>query len=569
MTASAADVERARAARLERWTADGVAERLWRRDVSLWEASGADPQQIAGALGWLDLADAMRARVDELEGHARSAREDGYEQAAVLGMGGSSLAPELFARVFGSGAADGADRPPGLALRILDSTHPEAVRAFRDWAAQRRTLFLVSSKSGTTLEPLIFHSAMSTIAPARDFIAITDPGTPLEKLALREGFRAVIPGRPDVGGRYSALTSFGLLPAALIGVDLGGLLDRAAGMAQRCREPGPDNPGLELGATIGEAALAGRDKLTVLTSRTLVSFGDWVEQLIAESTGKLGRGIVPVVGETLGGVDRYGPDRNFVVLTLAGEADRAVTDLARRAEADGHPVTRLELRDPLDLGAEFARWEVATAAAGIILGINPFDQPNVQESKDATTKLLDAYRRDGVLPAPAPLVADDQMIAYADPEQLRAAPNDVRGALRALLAVTRPGDYFAVLAYLPDQPAVRSTLERVRTLVRDELRVATTLGFGPRFLHSTGQLHKGGPPSGVFLQITGDPWPDLAIPDRTETFGVCVAAQALGDRESLQRRGRRVLRIHLARPDAGLAALGSVVAEELAALVPA
>jgi transaldolase/glucose-6-phosphate isomerase len=549
------------AARLADWGTEQVADRLWARDGSLWAASGKAPEELAAWLGWLDLPDVMPARVAELQHLARDVRNDGYTRAAVLGMGGSSLAPELFSRVFPD--AD------GLELRILDSTHPDAVRGFREWAQSARTLFCVSSKSGSTIEPNAFHAAMSAFAPALDFVAITDPASALADLARAQEFRAIVEGQPDVGGRYSALSVFGLLPAALHGVDLAALLERASSMARACRRPAPDNPGLQLGAAIGEAALAGRDKLTIFTSPRLASFADWVEQLVAESTGKAGRGIVPVVGEPLGDPGAYGDDRYFVVISLADDADPSWPTIAAELERLGHPGQHIELADPLDVGAEFVRWEVATAAAGIVLGIDPFDQPNVQESKDATTALLEAFRRAGALPAPAPLVADEEVAAHADPAALGDTPVSVDGALRALLTAARPGDYAAILAYLPQDPDTEAHLQRLRTTIRDALRVATTLGFGPRFLHSTGQLHKGGPDTGVFLQLTAEPRRDLPIPGWDETFGTLIAAQALGDLQSLQGRGRRALRLHLKDPRIGLHRLDTMVGAALGGLVEA
>ena len=541
------DVDAAVTARLEAWTADGVAERLWAKDGSLWAASGKAPQEVAAWLGWLDLPATMSARVGELEHLARDVREDGYRRAAVLGMGGSSLAPELFSRVFGRAAS--AD---GLELRILDSTHPDVVRGFRSWAGEQRTIFCVSSKSGSTTEPNAYQAAMGEIAPALDFIAITDPGTPLGELARAQEFRAIIEAPPDVGGRYSALTVFGLVPAALNGVDVAGVLERATRMATACQTgDAAANPGLRLGALIGEAALAGRDKLTILTSARLAAFGDWAEQLVAESTGKAGKGIVPIVGEPAADPSEYGDDRCFVYLRFADESDPAMSALADE---------ELVLDDPLDVGAEFMRWEVATAAAGIVLGIDPFDQPNVQESKDATKELLEAYRSRGSLPQPAPLVSDPGISVSADPGPLGDTPVTVDGAVRQLLDLLQPGrDYFAILAYLPPDPAVAERLQRIRNRVRQTRGVATTLGFGPRFLHSTGQLHKGGPDTGVFLQLTADPAKDLPIPGWEESFGILIAAQALGDLTALQRRGRRAMRLHIADLDAGLDRLEAMV----------
>ena len=564
---SAASLEAAARARLDAWERERVAERLWARDGSLWAASGKDPDEVAKWLAWLDVPVSMGGQVPELERLAREVRADGYTRAAVLGMGGSSLAPELFSRLFGDrmGGAASAD---GLELRILDSTHPDAVRGFREWAESARTLFCVSSKSGSTTEPNAFHAAMAAHAPALDFVAITDPGTVLADLARAQGFRAIVEGVPGVGGRYSALSVFGLLPAALHGVALGPLLAAAQGMADACRRPGHDNPGLQLGAFLSEAALAGRDKLTIVTTPRLASFGDWVEQLVAESTGKAGRGIVPVVGEPPGDADSYGDDRCFVALALAGEDD---TELARQlaeVQRHGHPALRFDLPDPTAVGGEFVRWEVAVAAVGIGLEIDPFDQPNVQESKDATKELLDAYRRDGALPSRAPFVAETGMAAYLDPAALGDEPVSVSGALRTLLTSAEPGDYVALLAYVPSDPAMVDTLQRTRAEIRARLGVATTLGFGPRFLHSTGQLHKGGPNTGRFLQITAEPSRDLPIPGWEESFGTLIAAQALGDLASLQKRQRKVVRIHLADAAAGLASLETMI-RETPATVPA
>jgi len=558
-------VSAATSTRLERWTADRVADRLWAKDGSLWAESGKAPAEVARWLGWLDLPETMTGRIAELEHLARDVREDGYRRAAVLGMGGSSLAPELFSRVFGW--AGGSASEAALELRILDSTHPDAVRGFRSWAGEQRTLFCVSSKSGATTEPIAFQASMGEIAPALDFVAITDPGTPLADLARAQEFRTIVDAPPDVGGRYSALTVFGLVPAVLNGVDVGGLLERARRMAAACREPdAAANPGLRLGAAMGEAALEGRDKLTVVISPRLAAFGDWVEQLVAESTGKGGRGIVPIVGEPIGDPAAYGEDRVAVSVRLGDKGTDGRDDLIGEMRGRGSLIEEIVLSDPLDIGAEFVRWEVATAAAGIVLGIDPFDQPNVQESKDATTELLETYRRTGALPAPAPLVSEPGISVSAEAGPLGDTPVSVSGAVSLLLSLLQPGrDYFALLAYLPQDRDTVERLQRMRARVRDSVGVATTLGFGPRFLHSTGQLHKGGPDSGVFLQITADPAKDLPIPDWPESFGTLIAAQALGDLASLQARGRRAIRLHLADQGEGLARLEAMMEEALKA----
>jgi glucose-6-phosphate isomerase len=540
------------AARLESWSAERVADRLWARDGSLWAASGHPPAEVAAWLGWLDLPDLMAPRVGTIRQLAETVAGDGYRRAAVLGMGGSSLAPELCARLF-----DG-----DTALRVCDSTHPDAMRAFRNWATASRTLLCVSSKSGTTTESLAFHASLADSVPALDFVAITDPGTPLADLARAQVFRAIVEGEPRVGGRYSALSVFGLVPAALRGVDIAALIDEARAMADACRLPAPHNPGLQLGAVIGEAALAGRDKLTVLTTSRLASLGDWVEQLVAESTGKAERGVIPIVSEPLRGVDRYPNDRCFVAVTLAGEP--GAHDLAARADelrAAGHPVTELSLNRPEALGAEFVRWEVATAALGIILGVNPFDQPDVAEAKTATEAVLTEFRRDGAYQARTPTIAERGLAAYGDPLVAGGTSPSVADAVRSLLGTTRGGDYAAVLAFLPPDPGVTAALADLRRIIGDGLGVATTAGIGPRYLHSTGQLHKGGPNTGVFLLLTADPQRDLPIPGRAESFGTLIAAQAEGDLAALQRRGRRVLRLHLSDVDAGLAQVRQLVSE--------
>ncbi|HUF07417.1 MAG TPA: transaldolase, partial [Candidatus Binatia bacterium] len=418
-----------------------------------------------------------------------------------------------------------------------------------------------SSKSGTTTEPSAFQAAMGEVAPALDFVAITDPDTPLADLARAQEFRAIVEAPPDVGGRYSALTVFGLVPAALCGVDLGMLLERARAMADACRTAdAAANPGLALGAVLGEAALAGRDKLTILTSPRLAAFGDWAEQLIAESTGKAATGIVPIVGEPIADAEAYGDDRAFAFVTLADAADDRLDRLAEDLERRGHPVQRIVLSDPLDVGAEFVRWEVATAVAGIVFEIDPFDQPNVQESKDATKELLEAYRSDGRLHQPMPIVSEPGIAVSADPAALGDTPVSVDGAVAQLLGLVRGGhDYVAILAYVPPDREVTERLQAIRARIRELTGAATTLGFGPRFLHSTGQLHKGGPASGVFLQITADPSKDLPVPGWEETFGTLIAAQALGDLASLQRRGRRALRLHLDDLEPGLARLEAMV----------
>jgi transaldolase / glucose-6-phosphate isomerase len=539
------------ASRLEQWTADRVAERLWARDGTLWAASGHQPAEVAAWLGWLDLPERMTARLDEIRNLAAAVTRDGYRRAAVLGMGGSSLAPELCGRLF-DGMTD---------LRVCDSTHPDAVRGFRSWATAARTVQFVSSKSGTTTETLALHAAMADEVPALDFVAITDPGTPLAELARVQEFRAIVEGEPSVGGRYSALSVFGLVR----GVNVEDLLAEAQAMSDACRAPAIENSALILAATVGEAALAGRDKLTILTTRRLASLGDWIEQLVAESLGKHGRGVVPIVGEPLGPVEAYGADRCFVTISLASDSDDDLAEVAAKLRDAGHPVGEFRLDRPEAVGGEFIRWEVATAAMGIVLRVNPFDQPDVASAKAATEALLDGFRRDGALRLPMPIVSEPGLSAYGDPHRLGDTPPTVAAAVRSLLGTIGDGDYLALLAFVPPDRGTWVALDRVRATVRDALGAATTVGIGPRYLHSSGQLHKGGPDSGVYLMLTADPERDLPIPGRAETFGTLIAAQAAGDLASLQQRGRRILRLHAADAASGLERLGQLVAEAVGA----
>ncbi|HET9225436.1 MAG TPA: phosphoheptose isomerase, partial [Thermoanaerobaculia bacterium] len=461
----------------------------------------------------------------------------GIRDAVVLGMGGSSLAPEVFARTYGS--ANGYPR-----LTVLDSTHPEAVRSLAARLDPARTLFVVSSKSGTTTETLsLFRSFWQwTGGAGRQFVAVTDPGSFLEKLARERGFRAVFNAPEDVGGRYSALTNFGLVPAALLGVDVRELLLRARSMAELCTEPAASNPGLILGAAMGELALAGRDKVTFLASRAIESCPDWIEQLVAESTGKHGHGIVPVVGERPGEPGVYGQDRFFVGLFLGD--DRPLETRLAALEEIGHPVARFRLSEPADLGREMYRWEMATAAAGAVLGVNPFDQPDVQLAKELATRAM--KERSSSAPA----------------DEIRASDAGPLGsALEHWLSGAGPGSYLGVHAYLPAAQETAEILHDIQARLRDRTRLATTLGYGPRFLHSTGQLHKGGPDTGRFLQIVDEPERDLPVPETDFTFGTLIRAQADGDRGALEQRGRRVMRLNLGTAvSGGLARLREALA---------
>ncbi|HXL41192.1 MAG TPA: glucose-6-phosphate isomerase [Actinomycetota bacterium] len=500
--------------RLKELDAGDVVSRIWSHDHTVWKP---DPTEITNRLGWLKLATDMRPRIPELQVFAKRVAADGFTHAVLLGMGGSSLAPEMFARTY--------NRAPGaLELTVLDTTHPATIARVEASLDLDHTLFIVASKSGTTLETLSQFEYFSAKTGGRgsSFIAITDPGTPLEELARARGFRHVFQNPPDLGGRYSALSLFGLVPAALIGADLEDLLFSAEEMADGCKAvPGFENPGAWLGALMGEAWLAGQDKLTFVLPASVASFGDWVEQLVAESTGKEGKGIVPVPGEDIGPPDAYGEDRLFVSLgDYPGLAP---------LRAAGYPVVTLEFGGPKTLGAEIFRFEFATAVAGHVLGINAFDQPNVEEAKQATRAILASLQEAGV-----PL-GQGGASKLEEPD-----PGDAAGELQGVA----PGDYIAIQAYLDRTPDTAAALQLDRLALRDAHRAATTVGFGPRFLHSTGQLHKGGPPTGVFLQVTDEGRDvDLPIPGKPYTFGTLIDAQSLGDLQALRARRRRVARV--------------------------
>ncbi len=522
--------------------AQEIVERIWDRDHTVWRE---DPEEIVDRLAWLEAPWSSAERLQAIDDFVAAVREEGLDQGRLLGMGGSSLAPEVFRAVFGVA-------PGHVDLRILDSTDPWAVRRARHDLDLERALFVVSSKSGTTTETLSFFRAFhrwtaeAIDEPERRFVAVTDPGSPLERLAHGHGFRAVFGADPEVGGRYSALIDFGLVPGGLIGADLAGLLASAREMAETCRARGedvPGNPGARLGAMLGTLAVAGRDKLTLVPSPALASLGAWIEQLVAESTGKAGRGILPVVGEPAIDPAAYGGDRVFVGLSMAGEP--LDEEWFEALSAAGHPVARIELDDRLQLGGEMFRWEFATAVAGHFLGINPFDQPNVEAAKHAARAKVEEYRREGRLADPEPTLAADGVTVYA---AFDAASLDA--AVTGFLAQGKPGDYVAIQAFLPPSGEMAQGLDGLRRAILDRTRLATTVGFGPRFLHSTGQLHKGDAGNGLFLQLTADPAEKIEIPDddggaSSLTFGILEAAQAQGDRQALLDAGRRVLRCHL------------------------
>jgi glucose-6-phosphate isomerase/transaldolase/glucose-6-phosphate isomerase len=521
-----------------------AARRLWAKDSTLWSADPAKRDEIRDRLGWLSVAEKMLEHAPEfkeLEAHGRA-----YSDVVLLGMGGSSLCPDVMRHTFGS--AKGHPR-----LHVLDTTDPATILGVRAKIKIGTSLFIVASKSGETTETLshfaYFWSEVTKGGKSanhgkagRQFAAITDPGTSLEKLAKEHEFRWIFPGSPDIGGRYSALSYFGLVPAALIGVNVGELLERAVEMAHSCADsvPADQNPGVWLGAVLGQLALGGRNKLTLIASPKVATFGYWVEQLIAESTGKQGKGIVPIEGEPVGKPAVYGDDRVFVYVRMDSEpGNRAVQAL----EKAGQPVVTLTLRDKLDLGGEFLRWEIATAIAGSILGIDPFDQPNVQESKDNTKKVLAVFKAKGKLPAATSTPASKS-----------------RPGLKTLLDKAKPGSYLAIMAYATRTPAADAAIAAIRTAVRDRKGIATTAGYGPRFLHSTGQLHKGGPKTGLFLQIVQDDTKDVAIPGQPFRFSVLKQSQSLGDLQSLTSRHLPVLRVTLGRePAAGWKSLAAAV----------
>jgi len=524
-----------------------VMRRIWRKDAALWKGEEAHQKIIKNALGWLTVPDMMIGVEDDLVQFAdriRNVRE--FKHAMVCGMGGSSLCPEVLRQTFGK--QEGYPE-----LLVLDSTDPDAFSDIAEQIDITHCLFIISSKSGTTTEPLVFYKywydqvGKRKENPGECFVAITDPGTLMEQMATDDKFKRIFLNPADIGGRYSALSYFGMVPAALMGLDVKKLLDRAERVVHSCASvvPAGDNPGARLGAIMGECAKAGRDKLTISCDPKISSFGLWVEQLLAESTGKDGKGIVPVAGETLGAPSVYGDDRLFVYVSV-GKIDSDTEAKLKALEAAGHPVVYRTLTDLYDLGEEFFLWEIATAFAGWRLGINPFDQPNVQESKDATKELLETFARDGKLPEQPVLAKDDALTIYADDKTRgELAVSSVAEAIKAHLARVKPGDYIALLDYIEETPEHEETIQAIRAHLRDATKCATTTGYGPRFLHSTGQLHKGGSDAGVFLQITASDAKDLPIPGQPYTFSTLKQAQALGDFRSLSTRGRRAIRVDL------------------------
>ncbi len=552
---------------VEALRASGAARRLWAHDNTVW--TGSDEEKW---LGWLRIVEDELPKAGDYEAFAEEIRAEGFTDAVVLGMGGSSLGPEVIAETFGH--RDGFPK-----LRILDSTDPDEVRAIEAAVNLPTTLFIVASKSGSTLEPNVFRdyflSRMKEVVgekAGRHFVAVTDPGSAMEKAAKDDGFRRIFYGVKQIGGRYSVLSAFGLVPASVAGVEIQDFLERAQIMVRSCGPmvPPDKNPGFLLGAAMATAALeAKRDKVTIIASPGIDTFGTWAEQLIAESTGKEGVGLIPIEGEPVSVPAAYGDDRFFVYLRLDGHGDPQQDEAIKGLEREGHPVARIDLEKAEQLPQEFFRFEIATAVAGALLGINPFDQPDVEASKIETKKLFAAAEETGALPAETPIFEDASLVLYADPanaEDLTGASEGLDQAIAAHLARVKSGDYVALLAYVARNPTNHAILQEARLRLRDARKVATCLEFGPRFLHSTGQAYKGGPDTGVFLQITADPSQDLAIPGRKLGFGTVIAAQARGDLAVLSERGRRALRVHIKDGDveAGLKRIAAAIKEAVA-----
>lgn len=550
---------------LESWRRDGNVRRLWAADARLW--TGSDE---ARWLGWLNIAEEQRKRIGSLSILTNDIHREGFSHVLLLGMGGSSLGPEVLAETFGhqNGHPE---------LLVLDSTDPAQIRTMESKIDPARTLFIVSSKSGSTLEPNILKQYFFELAKkavgadqvGSRFIAITDPGSKLQKIAEHDHFRHVMFGEPSIGGRYSVLSDFGVVPAAAMGLDIERLLDATQEMVRSCAAnvPPADNPGIVLGTILGVLGKSGRDKVTIVASPGIADFGAWLEQLLAESTGKQGKGLIPVDAEPHGAPEVYAQDRLFAYLRLTGEPDARQDEALAAIERAGHPVVRIAVTNRYNIGQEFFRWEIATAVAGAIIGINPFDQPDVEASKEKTRELTAAYEKSGKLPPEKPLFMEGDLALYADEKNGKTfgKANTLVEYLAAHFERVRAGDYCALLAYVERNNRHRDTLQEIRVLIRDRKRIATCLGFGPRFLHSTGQAYKGGPNTGVFLQITCDDPADLEVPDQKYTFGVVKAAEARGDFEVLAERDRRVLRVHLgAHVAAGLTALKEAVRQALA-----
>jgi transaldolase/glucose-6-phosphate isomerase len=549
---------------IEDWKKNNKVARLWQKDASLW--SGTDESNW---LGWLTITEEQLAQIDALKQIAGDVKKARFKHALLLGMGGSSLCPEVLQMTFG--------RIKGFPeLHVLDSTDPAQIKAIEAKVDLKSTICIVSSKSGSTLEPNIYKQYFFERVKAKvgekeagnRFIAITDPGSKMQQVAEADKFRRIFFGVPSIGGRYSAISNFGMVPAAVMGLDVAKFLKNTEKMVQACgaSSAADSNPGVVLGNILGVAANHGRDKITIITSPGISDLGAWLEQLIAESTGKIGKGIIPVDRERLAKPAIYGRDRVFAYLRLASKPNKAQDAAVAALEKAGHPVVRITLPNVYALGQEFFRWEIATAVAGSIIGINAFNQPDVEASKIETKKLTSQYEATGSLPPEVPFFEGSGIKLFADEKNVAAVhgPN-LSDVLKAHILRLREGDYFAVLGYVTMNPANEKVLQSIRHAVRDKKKVATVLGFGPRFLHSTGQAYKGGPNSGVFLQITCDDAKDLPVPGQNYTFGVVKAAQARGDFAVLAERGRRALRVHFGKNlKSGLAALTKAVQKAIA-----
>jgi glucose-6-phosphate isomerase len=563
-----AELTQAVNAALEDWRVNGKVKKLWAKDATLW--TNTDESDW---LGWLDITEKQLETIDHLKEIAQEIRREEFSHALLLGMGGSSLCPEVLKLTFGKqeGFPD---------LHVLDSTDPAQVKSIENKVDLASTIFIVSSKSGSTLEPNIFKQyfferVKETIGAEQAggrFIAITDPNSKMQKVAEGDNFRHIFFGLPSIGGRYSALSDFGMVPAAVMGLDVSAFLECTKRMVDACKADEPnDNPGVRLGVILGTLANHERNKLTIITSPRISDLGAWLEQLIAESTGKEGKGIIPVDREHVGSPDDYDNDRVFAYLRLESAPDEAQDAAVAVLENAGHPVVRITLADIYDLGQEFFRWEIATAVAGSIIGINPFNQPDVEASKIVTKELTSAYEATGKLPPEEAILEDDGIKLFTDEKnaaRLAQAAGDDKtlfGYIKAHLGSVSAGDYLAFLAYVEMSHAHEALIQMPRHTVRDKKKVATCLGFGPRFLHSTGQAYKGGPDSGVFLQITADDAADVPVPGQTYTFGIVKAAQARGDFQVLADRNRRALRVHLGADIAeGLEKLRSAIEQALA-----
>jgi len=553
------------AASLEEWKRNNKVARLWQKDASLW--SGTDESNW---LGWLTITEEQLAHIDALKQIAEDVKKARFKDALLLGMGGSSLCPEVLRMTFGKikGYPE---------LHVLDSTDPAQIKAIEAKVDLKSTVCIVSSKSGSTLEPNIYKQYFFERVKAKvgekeagnRFIAITDPGSKLRQVAEADKFRKIFFGVPSIGGRYSALSNFGMVPAAVMGMDVAKFLKNTEEMVEACdaSSAADSNPGVVLGTILGVAANHGRDKITIVTSPGIFDLGAWLEQLIAESTGKIGKGIIPVDRERLAKPATYGNDRVFAYLRLASKPNKAQDAAVAALEKAGHPVVRITLPNTYNLGQEFFRWEIATAVAGSIIGINAFNQPDVEASKIETKKLTSQYETTGSLPQESPFFEETGIKLFADEKNAAALKGGAKLAdvLKTHLSRLGTGDYFAVLGYITMNPANEKTLQSIRHAVRDKKKVATVLGFGPRFLHSTGQAYKGGPNSGVFLQITCDDAKDFLVPGQKYTFGVVKAAQARGDFAVLAERGRRAVRVHLGKNlKSGLATLTKAVQKAIA-----